>query len=242
MIDLHTHILYGVDDGARTLNQAVEMLKKAHTLGIDAVALTPHRSYYRGYQYNKEEHHEKMNVLKKILHDLNIPINLHVGFEVDEHDDLIETLNSGYTFENSKYVLIDFTMRETDISEVIYTLRQLGYHVVVAHPERIHYLNFEELVELKREGAIFQVSAGHLLPYKMTKSSRVAKRLLKHHLIDVVASDCHTLSDLDSMKESFHYVVKKVGEELAHKWYVTNPKKILDMQEGIDEHGRSNNT
>lgn len=231
MIDLHTHILYGVDDGAHTLDQAVEMLTKAHTLGIDAVALTPHRSYYRGYQTELAQHHEKLKHLRQRLQDLHIPIDLFIGFEVDEDDFLIETLKSGYTFEHTKYVLIDFTTRKTDISEVIYTLRQLGYHVIVAHPERIHYLSFEELVELKKEGAIFQVSSGHLLPYKMTRSSKIAKRLLKHHLIDIVASDCHSTEDINSMQQSYQYVSKKVGEELAKKWYETNPKKILGMLE-----------
>lgn len=229
MIDLHTHILYGVDDGAKTLDQAVEMLKKAHQLGIETVALTPHHSYYRNYQTHHKDFYEKIEMIKKRLSDLNVPIQLSMGAEVDEDDHLINTIKMGYTFENSQYVLIDFTMRKTDISEVLYTLKQLGYHVIIAHPERIRYLSFDQLCQLKIEGAIFQVSAKHLIPYTYSKSSIIAKRLLKHRMIDVVASDCHQMSDLDAMKHSYQYVSKKVGADLAHKWYVRNPKKILGM-------------
>ena len=82
------------------------------------------------------------------------------------------------------------------------------------------------------------MSAEHLLPYRITKSSRLAKRLLKHHLIDMVASDCHEIEDLDVMKKSYDYVYKKVGHELTQKWYVDKPKKILGIHERNKVHGR----
>ena len=231
MIDLHTHILYGIDDGAKTFDESFSMLKKAYELGVEAVCLTPHQSTYRQFQQDDIPVHIKVNKLIDKLRESDIDLELFVGAEIDEHDELIQQLEHVHALGNSKYVLIDFTMRETDVSEVIYTLRQMGYHTIVAHPERLRYLSFNDLLSLKEEGAIFQVSAEHLVPYRMTKSSRRAKRLLKHHLIDIIASDCHVIDDLDLLKKSYDYVSKKVGYACAKKWYVDNPKKILGIHE-----------
>jgi protein-tyrosine phosphatase len=231
MIDLHTHILYGIDDGAKTFDESFSMLKKAYELGVEAICLTPHQSTYRTFDQDGLPVHEKVKKLIDKLRESHIDLKLFVGAEIDEHDDLIHHLENVHPLGNSKYVLIDFTMRETDVSEVIYTLKQMGYHTIVAHPERMRYVSYNDLVLLKEEGAIFQVSAKHLLPYRMSKSSRLAKRLLKHHLIDIIASDCHEIDDLDHLKKSYDYVYKKVGHELAEKWYVDNPKKILGIYE-----------
>lgn len=123
--------------------------------------------------------------------------------------------------------MIDFSMREVDISEVLYDLRHLGYKVIVAHPERILYISYEDLVRIKDEGAIFQVSSSHLLPYQWDRSSRIAKRLLKDNLIDLVASDAHKIETIETMQKSFSYVSRKKGIEVAKKLFNDHPMKII---------------
>jgi protein-tyrosine phosphatase len=99
--------------------------------------------------------------------------------------------------------------------------------VIVAHPERIDYLTYQDLRQLKAEGALFQVSSSHLLPWKMDRASRISKRLLKNGLVDFVASDAHKIDTLMTMRQSYHYVQKKLGKEKANEIFIDNPTKIL---------------
>ena len=227
MIDLHTHILHGVDDGASSLDEAVEMLKKAQSIGINAVVLTPHVSRFRGYQTSKDQIRIQFEHLKEKIKHIGLSLNLFLGAEIDEHDHLIHTIKQGYTIDGTTYVLIDFSMREADISDILYDLRHSGYKVIIAHPERIRYVNFQDLKNLKSEGALMQVSSSHLLPWRFDRASRIAKRLLKHGLVDFIASDAHHVDTLITMKESYSYVVKKMGQAYAKKCFVDNPAKII---------------
>ena len=152
MIDLHTHILFGVDDGAKTMDEAIDMLKKANEIGIHSVVLTPHVSLFRGYKTSFDMIKQHFEMLKLKISDIGLSLKLYLGAEIDEHDHLIDTLKKGYTFEGTHYVLIDFSMRESDVSEILYDLRHSGYKVIVAHPERIDYLSYQDLRQLKAEG------------------------------------------------------------------------------------------
>lgn len=235
MVDLHTHILHGVDDGASTVDEAVNMLIKAHEIGINAIVLTPHVSLFRGFKTSKELTETHFNMLKDKIKQLGLSLHLFLGAEIDEHDHLVKTIKQGYTLEGSTYVLIDFSMRRADVSEILYGLRHSGYKVIVAHPERISYLNFHDLKQLKAEGALMQVSSSHLLPWKFDRASRIAKRLLRQGLIDVVASDAHHMETLLTMKKSFAYVSKTMGNETAQTLFVDNPSKIIGIQEPANE-------
>ena len=227
MIDLHTHILFGVDDGAQTLEDAMNLIQKAHDIGVKALMLTPHVSLYRTYQSAKEEIDKNFAILKHEVTKRGLQLELHLGAEVDEHDHMLSTLKQGYTLEGTSYVLVDFSMRKSEIDDVLYDLIHSGYKVIIAHPERIGYLSYQDLIQLKADGALFQVSSSHLLPYQCDRPSRIAKRLLRDDLIDCVASDVHHIETYDSLKKSYHYVSKKKGMAYAEKLYVSNPAKII---------------
>ncbi|OHE45206.1 MAG: hypothetical protein A3K26_06835, partial [Tenericutes bacterium RIFOXYA12_FULL_35_10] len=214
-------------DGAKTLDEAVSMLKRAHEIGIHSVVLTPHVSLFRGYKISFDLIKNHFEMLRIKVSELGLSLNLYLGAEIDEHDHLIETLKKGYTFEGTPYVLIDFSMRESDVSEILYDLRHSGYKVIVAHPERIDYLSYQNLRQLKAEGALFQVSSSHLLPWKMDRASRLSKRLLKDGLIDFVASDSHRIDTLITMRQSYHYVMHKMGESKAQELFIDNPTKTI---------------
>jgi protein-tyrosine phosphatase len=100
--------------------------------------------------------------------------------------------------------------------------------VIIAHPERIDYIDYETLISFKKEGALFQVSSNHLV-YKHPKSAhKIAMKLLKDELIDIVSSDAHDMSTILSMKKAFDVVLKKKGKDYAQKVFVDFPKQILE--------------
>lgn len=227
MIDIHTHILFGVDDGAKTIQQSIDMIKAASKQGVKAVFLTPHIAPLRGYTTTKQVLTDRFNQLSKEVSKLNIPIKLFLGAEVDEQDRLSEVIGQSHTINNTNYVLIDFGMRESDISEVCYTLNVKGYKVIVAHPERYSNITFDMLVHLKKEGALFQVSAQHLIKRGSRRARKIAIKMLKYDLIDFVASDAHRFEHFKTMKEAYDCVRKRKGKMKANELFIKNPHKLV---------------
>jgi protein-tyrosine phosphatase len=230
MIDLHTHILFGVDDGAKSIDESMKILMKAESIGIHTIVLTPHVSLLRPLISPKHVIIERFEMLKRRAFEQGLKVNLFLGAEVDEHDHLVQTIKSGYTIHQSNYALVDFSMRKADVSEAIYDLRHSGFEVIIAHPERTKYLNFLDLYRLKHEGAFLQVSSKHLAGLGKRRANQMARKLLKENMIDVVASDAHDVHTMLSMKKAYAYVLRKKGKEVAEKLFVTNPAKILDSK------------
>ena len=229
MIDLHAHILFGVDDGAPNINESLKMLESAAKAGIHTVCLTPHVSPYRRNLSTPEEIQKTYEILQEKIIEQQIDITLFLGAEIDEHESILKTLEDGHTLNNSKYVLIDFSRRDIDISEMVYELRIHGYKVIIAHPERTKFFNVELLRQLKREGALLQVSSPNLTGNIYRKVCKRARLLLKEDLIDVIASDAHSVTDVSSMKSAYRYVVKKKGIKTAEKLFSDNPRKIIGI-------------
>lgn len=230
MVDLHTHILYDVDDGAKTMEDAFSMLEIAHSIGIHTICLTPHVSSYRKYAKSSDLWQDRFLVLKEYVKRRDLNLNLFLGSEVDEDDHINEHAKKGYTLNTSPYMLVDFMMRNTDVSEVIYNLKVLGFKVIIAHPERVEQLEFEDLLQLKKEGALLQVSSPHLVGLGKTRSQKIAKKLLKHDLIDLISSDAHDTNDLMTMKSAYQYVLKKKGKEIAQQLFNDRPLEIIQAQ------------
>ena len=227
MVDLHTHILYGVDDGAQTIEEAFSMLEIAASIGIHTICLTPHVSSYRKYVKSSDLWLERYHVLKDYIQKRELNIKLYLGSEVDEDDDILNKVKQGFTLGDTNYILIDFMMRKTDVSEVIYALNVLGFKVIVAHPERVEQLEYEDLVQLKKEGAILQVSSSHLVGLGKSRAQKIAKKLLKNDLIDLISSDAHDINDILTMKQAYQFVQKKKGIETANKLFIDHPLKII---------------
>ena len=227
MVDLHTHMLYEVDDGAKTMDEAFSMLEIASSLGMHTICLTPHKSSYRKYAKSSDLWQDRFLVLKDYIKKRQLKIHLVLGSEVDEDDHIIENAKEGYTLNHTPYILIDFMMRNADVSEVIYNLKVLGYKVIIAHPERVEQLEFEDLVQLKKEGALLQVSSNHLVGLGKSRCQKMAKKLLKHDLIDVISSDAHDTNDLLTMKDAYAYVSKKKGVKIANQLFNDKPLEIL---------------
>jgi len=230
MIDIHTHLLPAIDDGSKSLEDSIALLKSCEADGITALVLTSHIAPLRGFIPSREQLLDCFKKLVQSANDAGLSIELFLGAEVDEQGQLSKVIEKGYTINNTKYVLIDFGMRRADISEVVYNLKLKGYKPIIAHPERYEYLGFEDLVKLKKEGCIFQISALHLVKKGHKTAQKKALKLLKHDLIDVVASDMHHKGHMHTMKNAYDFVEKKKGSAYAKKLFVENPKTIIGIK------------
>ena len=232
MIDIHCHLLYGVDDGAGTIGMSMKMLDDAIGQGITDIILTPH--YRKGmFPYDTQTVIEHFEELSDMAAGRNI--NMYLGCEYHANSDMIEYLQSGrcLTLADSDYVLVEFAY-DSAFMQVQTRLDELisnGYTPVIAHAER--YEVFEKdpdlLMQFREMGARVQLNADSILGIDGGAIKRVCKKILKKDLADMVASDSHDMSERRShMKECAQYVAKKYGEERARKLFVTRPARILE--------------
>ena len=239
MIDIHTHIIYDVDDGSDTIEESVAILKSAEKNGVTDIILTSH--YIEPNEYNKEKVLENYESLKHEVEKQNIDIKLHPGNEIAIYGNVSQILSEGEitTLANSRYVLIEFPMN-VDVSYVldtIYEMKIKGLVPVIAHPERcecfrLHYDRIREAVE---EGALIQCNTGSIIGTYGNTAKKIVKKLLKDKLIHFFATDTHSIKNnrYDNLHKVEAEVEKIVGKYEKNKLFVYNARNIL-INENIE--------
>lgn len=198
MIDIHSHILYGLDDGARDANESGEMLAAAAKIGIDHIIATPH---VRQLPFNRDLALERYQELLPAAEDLGICLEL--GFEV--HWNVLLELDDAafleYCFFDSDILLVEFSLSAEDAplghEQMIYRLQRSGLHVIIAHPERYPFVQRGlEIAERWRDmGCDLQLDAVCLKHNMESGSKQAARRLFAGGQVDYLASDAHCVAD-----------------------------------------------
>ena len=197
MKDIHTHIIPFVDDGSPDLETSVNMIKHEIDIGVTEIICTPHHIYHR-YEATVEVIKERFNFLREEVERLNLPIKLYLGQEIcySHREDIIAMLKKGelLTLNNSNRVLLEFsfTREPEDILDLIYNFGVNGYEVIIAHVERYEWMDYNKVLALRNEGALIQINSNSYLGLTTWKEKRFVKKLLKHNLVDFVASDTHS--------------------------------------------------
>lgn len=234
MIDLHTHLLPGIDDGAKSLEEAIQIIKQGKEIGITAICTTPHLSS----NFTKDRTEKIMeNFLKLQERTSNekIDIQLYLGSEIDLRIDFDSVKKFPFFFINQtqKYLFLELPVGEFPpfTEKILFSLLIEGLSPILAHPERSLSKegDFERIEKLKDSGILIQLNAGSLLGDFGKKIQRGAKRLLEEDLIDFISSDAHDLQrrPITVMAEALKMVKKKLGEEKGFELFERNPKKIL---------------
>ncbi len=188
MIDIHTHILPEVDDGSRSFEESIEMIKKEISDGITDIVLTPHM-YAREQKKDRRFHKAQFEKLLELTKDL--PIHLYLAAEIYYRSHIDLKLDE-FVFPGTNIVLMEFSMEhETPIEEIVYNYQVSGYQIIVAHVERYKYLSFDDLIKIKKTGALLQVNASSILGLDKYSDKKAIKFMVKNKLIDVVATDTH---------------------------------------------------
>jgi protein-tyrosine phosphatase len=197
MKDIHTHIIPFVDDGSPDLETSVNMIKHEIDIGVTEIICTPHHIYHR-YEATVKVIKERFNFLKEEVERLNLPIKLYLGQEIcySHREDIIAMLKKGelLTLNNTNRVLLEFsfTREPEDILDIIYNFNVNGYEVIIAHVERYEWMDYNKVLALRNEGALIQINSNSYLGLTTWSEKRFVKKLLKHNLVDFVASDTHS--------------------------------------------------
>ena len=197
MIDIHTHVIPGVDDGSPNLETSIAMIKHEIEIGVKEIYCTPHHIYKR-YEKSVEEIKEGFRLLKEAVEKENLPIKLHLGQEIcyTHRENILEKLKEGklLTLNDTNRILMEFSFyREPEnLPEIIYNFGVNGYEVIIAHVERYEWMNLDKVVALRNEGAKIQINSNSYLGLEGFKQKWFVKKLLKLGLVDYVASDTHS--------------------------------------------------
>lgn len=217
MKDIHSHILFSIDDGARDLDASVDILREMSIAGYTDIVLTPHYIIDSKYSANNEIKELLLKRLKRECERKKIKVNLYLGNEVYLDDGLIDLLDSDIrTINNSKYILVEFSLHSKNplVKENLNELIKIGLTPIIAHPERYScyesdYTFFEELIEM---GCILQGNIGSLFNKYGKNAKKMLKGLLERGMITVMGSDIHHLgSTIDNklIEKELLKVVKK---------------------------------
>jgi protein-tyrosine phosphatase len=231
MIDIHCHILPGLDDGAKDLNDSIEMAKAAIAEGITTIIATPH--FNGKYGNTKEMILEKVKELNDELKQNNIGLTILPGQEpriygeilVDYELDKILTLNN-----SGNYLFIELPSNQVPryTEQLIYDIQVAGMQPIIVHPERNGELleRPEKLYELVKNGASTQVTASSLVGYFGKNIQKFSQQIIEANMAHFIASDAHNITNRDfKMSEAWSFVEKKYG--LDQVYYFTENAEIL---------------
>ena len=235
MLDIHSHIIPGIVDGAKNIEITLSMLKNAEEDGIKKIVATPH--YCMGYG---ESTIEEIKVLVKELNEKvkeeNINVEIYIGQEVYFSENMIDYYKKGIigTINDSKYMLIEFPMGKfnSNIFEIIYELQIMGIRPIIAHPERYTYIIEKPsfINEFINEGYLFQINAGSL-EGKFGKSvKKTAELLITNEIYSFIGSDAHNeKSRPTGLKEAFK-LANKLNEK-SEELLIKNSVKMLNNED-----------
>lgn len=230
MIDFHSHILPGIDDGSKNLEQSIAMVNEAKKVGFTKIISTSHymENYYECNEKNRKE------LLEQVQKNVN-GIELCLGNEIYITNNMIELLQNGQasSINRTKYVLFEFpliTTRPMNDKEVIYRLVENGYIPIIAHPERYPFIqeNPDYLFELEEMGALFQANYGSIIGMYGLKAKKTLKILLKNNLISFFGSDVHRPEQVyNKMPKIIKKLKKIISNEEFEEFTEINPEKVL---------------
>ncbi|MBU3159842.1 exopolysaccharide biosynthesis protein [Clostridium frigoris] len=252
MIDIHSHILPGIDDGSKDMETSIKMLKIAQASGTKTIVATPH--YIRG---RYENHYENIFALHQELKlaaaNEGLKIEVLLGQEIMLEKHSLKLCKEGILkgINGTSYLLIEFPMEQLpkDAMDLIYELKVLNIKPILAHPERYEYIIKSPIAmnDFINEGCLFQINAGSLQGIFGKKVQSCAKLLVRENLANFIASDAHSINRrCPGLKDGFRQaemldkdIEKKVSKNLelmlldkdieANKQIIKKKKSIFQI-------------
>ncbi|MEH7746751.1 CpsB/CapC family capsule biosynthesis tyrosine phosphatase [Neobacillus drentensis] len=222
MIDLHSHILPGVDDGARDLSESINMAKSAVEQGIHTIVATPHHLNNR-YENPKRTIIDRVREFNKALLDEKIDLNVLPGQETRIYGEMVEGYELGeiLPIDNTQYVLVEFSSGHVPryTEKLFYDLQTKGLIPVIVHPERNQEIieRPEILYRLVEKGALTQITAASICGDFGKKIKSFSLQLIDANLTHFIASDAHNTSNRTfKMREAFDIVQAKYGNDMVY--------------------------
>ncbi|MBD3800199.1 MAG: capsular biosynthesis protein [Campylobacterales bacterium] len=213
--DLHSHLVPGIDDGAKDLEASLNLVRSLYDLGYRRLITTPHIMMHR-FPNSRDTILRGLDTLRSAVDAEGIPVTIDAASEyyVDEH--FRELIGKGelLTFgENEVLFELSYIIPPVDLDTIIFELQSCGYQPVLAHPERFLYMHKDEEAypRLREKGVRFQVNINSLGGYYSKPVEKAARRLMDEGWITYLGSDTHHRRHIDALTKTLHAdVVAKV--------------------------------
>jgi protein-tyrosine phosphatase len=230
MIDIHTHVLPGLDDGARTLDDSVEMIRIAAEAGTTDLAATPHANLE--FRFDPERIEAAIVELQQAS---GSAVRIHRGCDFHLYFDNIEDALANptkYTINHQRYLLVEFpdVLIARGTEAVFARLLDAGMVPIITHPERNFLLHrrMESLKSWVEDGCLVQVTGQSLLGRFGSEAKQAARQLMDRGLVHFIASDAHDARDrTPRLDQAYKHVARRYGRERAELLFVSNPQAVL---------------
>ncbi len=238
MIDIHSHVLFDMDDGAEDIETSIELCRDSYMNGCDAIVLTPHFLEYSYLEDFIEERDMRITFLREALEKENIPLEVLPGAELFLSDrvfgaDILDDL----TINGTKYMLCEMPLIPFDTKNVTRWFDELidrGYKPILAHPERYYefHQNYELIDQLIERDIIFQVNIDSLIGENGSDAQDMAIDMVRNGVAQIIASDAHDLDFRHTrLIEKLNELPEIISEKLVEKCLIHNPEKIINNED-----------
>lgn len=234
MIDIHSHILPGLDDGAKTVQDSIDMANKAVSEGIHTIIATPH---HRNGKYDnlKSDILPLVSELNETFAQENINLNVLPGQECRIFGEILEDYEKGEILtlnKDSQYLFIEFPSSSVPryAERLLYDIQVKGLTPVIVHPERNAELieRPDKLYKLVKNGAATQVTASSLTGYFGKNIQKFSQQMIQANLTHFIASDAHNIHNRTfKMEEAMDYIEKKYGIDMVY-YFTENAEMLVD--------------
>ncbi len=206
-VDLHSHLIPGIDDGVKTVEESIKILKKFEELGFEKVITTPHimGDFYKNTPENIRAGLQKVTEAAQ-KENINIRIDAAAEYYLDEF--FIQDLkaNKEMLTLDGKYLLFELPYINPPIQmdEAIFIMQSQGYKPILAHPERYQFYhgNLDKVIQLREKGVYMQININSLIGYYSKPVEKMVKKMIKNNVVDFIGSDVHNYKHAEILKKS----------------------------------------
>lgn len=230
MIDFHSHILPGIDDGSRSYDETVKLLLEAKEIGFKKIISTSHYAIdcYETPEYKRKELVEQLN-LENRFPEIVLGSEIFLTYNIL---DLLKEYNAS-TINGTNYILFELPLRNhfMNLKDLIIKLKENDYRLILAHPERYSMVqnNFNLLYELKELGVLLQSNYGSILGIYGGTAKKTLKKMLKEDLVDFLGSDVHRENTIyPKIPKAIQKISKYISKEKLEELINSNAEKILN--------------
>lgn len=238
MIDIHNHILHGLDDGPDILSESLLMARSAVEAGITHIIATPHHKndLYHNSPIKVLEQTKKLNMM---LQELRIDVTIVPGMEIHLNGNILQDMKKDpqelLPLNDGRYVLIELPRNQVPIytESILFELQLMGYIPILSHVERNSEFRKDpnRLYSFIQRGTLAQVTAGSIVGEMGERNQSAAMKMIHHNLVHFIASDAHDTERRPfKIHEAYKLIKKEFGGQCA-SYFMTNAEHVLTGQE-----------
>lgn len=234
MVDFHSHIIPEIDDGSRSIEETMLLLKEAEKVGFTDIISTSHY-IEEEYDFDDKSRKQFLDIIKIGANNMGVNLDIHIGSEVYVSYNIVDLIKEckASTINDTKYILIELPMQDEipNLKNIIYNLISSGYKPIIAHPERYSYVkrNPNWVLEYIELGVLFQANYASIIGIYGKDAQKTVKFLLKNDMIHFLGSDVHRANTIyPQIPEILQKLNKIIGPEKLEELSTINPQLVLE--------------